>query len=416
MPLKAIINGEEVISSFYPDEEWIKLKELIKVKKIKPKMPCCGGFCFARTSFRGLKHFYHKPNSDCVSKGESYEHLYLKSIIFKLCIKYGAHSVTVEKNSDDWISDVYCEINNRKIVFEIQLSKQSLDETIRRTKKYKEKGIECYWLFQYIPKGYDKYIKIIKNRIKIITIDKIILFKDMNIFIKTEFIPEPGIELYFPLYKIFDVGKSDLVQIENNNKITLDKYIKNILLIYSINENLTNINYSALYNNIIINKIIDNKDVFFKYHNNCKNEEEKIKMTKHKIQREMRKIFEIYFILKIKVINKNRYENYYLKIALLKRTNDALIQIIKDDNNIIDKKEYFVSEIIDNLHIDKDNSHIDFIVSEFIKILPQVQISDIVEIHYFAKYLEENKEYIKPIPVDKLNDLLDFIKYNLYLL
>ena len=45
-----------------------------------------------------------------------------------------------------WISDVYAIKDGRKIVFEIQISTISPDDLEERDKKYRNEGIESYWL------------------------------------------------------------------------------------------------------------------------------------------------------------------------------------------------------------------------------------------------------------------------------
>ena len=45
-----------------------------------------------------------------------------------------------------WISDVYAIKDGRKIVFEIQISTISPNDLEDRDKKYRNEGIESYWL------------------------------------------------------------------------------------------------------------------------------------------------------------------------------------------------------------------------------------------------------------------------------
>ena len=41
---------------------------------------------------------------------------------------------------------VYVEVGHRKIAVEIQHSHQTLDEYLRRQKRYRSAEVECYWL------------------------------------------------------------------------------------------------------------------------------------------------------------------------------------------------------------------------------------------------------------------------------
>ncbi len=141
MPLAAIVNDKKIIAPDLSDDEW----EIVKRSNIR--MDCCGNVGYGRKSVLGLKHFYHAKNVDCPyrDEAESEDHRQLKYEIYQSCEKLG-WKADIEHNAGDWIADVFAEKDGKKVAFEIQLSPQTYNETVSRTKTYKEQGIRCYWL------------------------------------------------------------------------------------------------------------------------------------------------------------------------------------------------------------------------------------------------------------------------------
>ena len=146
MPLKAIVDGETIIGPDLSQEEWIKLK--LRHKHGLPiTMGCCGAPGHLRISKTGTQHFYHAVDAGCNYEQESREHLEIKYQIYRIC-KAEQWETYVEFPASDrtWISDVYAIKDGRKIVFEIQISTISPDDLEDRDKKYRNEGIESYWL------------------------------------------------------------------------------------------------------------------------------------------------------------------------------------------------------------------------------------------------------------------------------
>jgi competence protein CoiA len=86
-------------------------------------------------------------DTGCHYAGESKEHLAIKEQIYRTCMSEGWEtSVEFPAPDRSWISDVYATRNGRKIVFEIQISAISPDELAERDEKYRNEGIESYWL------------------------------------------------------------------------------------------------------------------------------------------------------------------------------------------------------------------------------------------------------------------------------
>ena len=146
MPLKAIVEGETVIGPDLSREEWADLK-LRHKKGLPVAMGCCGAPGHLRVSKKGTQHFYHAVDTGCNYEQESPGHLEIKYRIYRICQSEGWETY-VEFPAPDrtWISDVYAVRDGRKIVFEVQISTISPDELDDRDRKYRNEGIESYWV------------------------------------------------------------------------------------------------------------------------------------------------------------------------------------------------------------------------------------------------------------------------------
>jgi competence CoiA-like predicted nuclease len=146
VPLKAIVDGATIIGPDLSDEEWTRLKSRHK-KGLPVRMSCCGNPGHLRISKKGTRHFYHAIATGCNYEQESKEHLEIKYQIYRIC-KSEQWETYVEFPAPDrtWISDVYAIKDGRKIVFEIQISKISFHDLEERDRKYRNEGIESYWL------------------------------------------------------------------------------------------------------------------------------------------------------------------------------------------------------------------------------------------------------------------------------
>jgi len=146
VPLKAIVDGETIIGPDLSKEEWTHLKSRHK-KGLTITMGCCGSPGHLRISKKGTQHFYHSVGTGCNYEQESREHLEIKYQIYRTC-KSENWETFVEFPAPDrtWISDVYAIKDDRKIVFEIQISTISPNVLEERDKKYRNEGIESYWL------------------------------------------------------------------------------------------------------------------------------------------------------------------------------------------------------------------------------------------------------------------------------
>jgi competence protein CoiA len=146
VPLKAIVDGETIIGPDLSSEEWTILKSRHK-KGLTITMGCCGAPGHLRISKKGTQHFYHAVDTGCHYEEESREHLEIKYHVYQVCKSEGWET-SVEFPAPDrtWISDVYAIKDGRKIVFEIQISNISPSILEERDRKYRDEGIESYWL------------------------------------------------------------------------------------------------------------------------------------------------------------------------------------------------------------------------------------------------------------------------------
>jgi competence protein CoiA len=156
MPLSARIAGKTVTGPDLSENEWAELASQHK-KGLAIAMPCCGAPGHLRRSRRGTQHFYHATGAGCGYEEESPEHLELKHLIYRACKDAGWEAQTECPAPDrSWIADVLAEKDGRRIAFEIQISRISVEEIAERDRKYREEGIESYWLLDdYLGKSKD---------------------------------------------------------------------------------------------------------------------------------------------------------------------------------------------------------------------------------------------------------------------
>jgi hypothetical protein len=96
----------------------------------------------------GLKFFAHKKGADCDMHegGETAEHLELKSLLVKAARAVGWEAeLEVPSKNRGWIADVMASNGERRIALEVQWSRQSSDDFVRRQERYAADGVECIW-------------------------------------------------------------------------------------------------------------------------------------------------------------------------------------------------------------------------------------------------------------------------------
>jgi hypothetical protein len=152
MPLRATVGGREVISSFLSEEEWVALKEEIKLKSLEVIIAQTHKSGFLRTSKLGLQHFAHKKGEAPENwKPETAQHLKAKNHILLAC-RDSSWAARSEADGNDWIADVLAEKDKAKIAFEVQWSPQTLERTKERQENYKKSGVRGCWFFKSPPR------------------------------------------------------------------------------------------------------------------------------------------------------------------------------------------------------------------------------------------------------------------------
>lgn len=153
MPLRAVVDGQEVQSPFLTDAEWEALSQAVKANRQLLILPCCGSNGHLRVSKLGTRHFVHNRDSQCSAPSETWQHLLAKNDIALACREAG-YSVQLEASGDGWRADVLATKGTARIAFEVQWSAQTWDDTVARQGRYREAGIRCCWFFKTPPRGY----------------------------------------------------------------------------------------------------------------------------------------------------------------------------------------------------------------------------------------------------------------------
>lgn len=153
MPLRAIINGEDIFSFDLTNIQWEQLREKIKSRQVNISFPCCDSSVGLRTSKLGTNHFYHITKGDCISAPETAEHLLAKRDIVIACREMGYESIA-EYTQDDWRADVMAIKGGVRIAFEVQWSPQNMECTMQRQERYKNADVRGCWFFKSPPKDY----------------------------------------------------------------------------------------------------------------------------------------------------------------------------------------------------------------------------------------------------------------------
>lgn len=142
----------------FDDISWKHLKDTYEIGELK--MLCCELPAIPKTSINFKKFFAHHFD-ECNTAPESIWHKTAKRLVLESLLKLGIDAIE-EKIGNGWKADIYFELDNRKIVFELQKSPQTLPTYIERQLKYKKEDIETYWLlfpprYKTITKAIGKY-------------------------------------------------------------------------------------------------------------------------------------------------------------------------------------------------------------------------------------------------------------------
>lgn len=154
MPLSCTLDGQTISAITFDESGWQALREQ-NAKNGRLALVCCGSRVTLKTSKLGTRFFAHlrRRPLDCAGSGsgESAEHLFAKACIAAAAVDAGWQVATeIRGTSPDglvWIADVMATRGSAKVVFEVQLSPQSQEETERRQSLYHHSGVRALWFF-----------------------------------------------------------------------------------------------------------------------------------------------------------------------------------------------------------------------------------------------------------------------------
>lgn len=149
MPLKSSTRAGDTIFAFnYDTPEWQALRAENQLRK-HLIMPCCGRSVVVKTSHLGTHFFAHSADTRTPCARESEEHLLAKDLVARAVTKAGWQAQTeMALENGRSTADVLATSNGRRVAFEIQWSRQTLEETTRRHGLYRDANVRALWLFQ----------------------------------------------------------------------------------------------------------------------------------------------------------------------------------------------------------------------------------------------------------------------------
>ncbi|GAA3846554.1 hypothetical protein AFIC_000492 [[Pseudomonas] carboxydohydrogena] len=147
MPLKAKLDGREIVSVLCSDRDWSEAQHASKGTENRLRMSCCDAPAYASHSPLDLRYFAHKSGYDrCPSGGESDEHESLKAAAARTVQSLAGWQADVEVSGDGWRADVLAMRGSIKIAIEVQLSAQAKRQTGARNDRFEASEVSAFWL------------------------------------------------------------------------------------------------------------------------------------------------------------------------------------------------------------------------------------------------------------------------------
>lgn len=151
MGFSAFVDGERVVAPLASEEEWAAIKRLSKARKVlmaDTKLPAQAKTLRWKTHI--TRFFAHFPGEapEGYASLESPQHAAMKLAIFLRLREVGIPA-EIEWGMDNWQADVFVpeSVFGKPLAIEVQLSKQSAEETYQRTSKRTASGVSTLWLF-----------------------------------------------------------------------------------------------------------------------------------------------------------------------------------------------------------------------------------------------------------------------------
>lgn len=149
MPLRCgSITGEPVHAYEYDREQWKELAAQNRQDK-HLVMACCGRPVVVKTSHCGTQFFAHVRRDDTNCPHETEEHLLAKDLVARAIIEAGWQAETeAVLTAHNLIADVLATKGKKRVAFEVQWSRQTMETTYERHAAYAKAGIRELWLFK----------------------------------------------------------------------------------------------------------------------------------------------------------------------------------------------------------------------------------------------------------------------------
>lgn len=226
---------------------------------------------------KGIKiqsHFAHKKDGDCVNKGETTNHLAMKSFTYQNLLAQGFNQVYLEhhvqKNLEKRVIDilVHHKDMNRKIAIELQHSSLSTEIFINRTKSLIDLGFYPLWIFDtasYLTlykRGKGTFVRLRQIFTYLYELGFAIIFLDIaeNKYQRLDidhfkFLSNDDISTNLAFFKLKEVDLSALLKYAINPRLfSIQKCFKCSMWIRPLTEHSCEIDFYRLYNKDVYNE------------------------------------------------------------------------------------------------------------------------------------------------------------------
>lgn len=140
-------DGRPLDASHFSPEEWNRMKDAWRLGAYL--LPCCRTPAVLKTSINGVQFFAH-VSDECATAPETVWHKEGKAAVLA-----ALRTMSIEGRDEvpgnspsgaKWEADVLFTVHSRVIVIELQRSYQSLRDFQKRQDRYRDSGVESYWL------------------------------------------------------------------------------------------------------------------------------------------------------------------------------------------------------------------------------------------------------------------------------